>query len=53
MRTRDSSPRRRSCSGFVQNRLTIPRPEGYPEEAYLAAFRDTLAVLEKWLEESG
>ncbi|MFA5027304.1 MAG: MarR family transcriptional regulator [Candidatus Methylomirabilota bacterium] len=40
-------------SAFVQNRLTIPRPEDSPGETYLAAFRETLAVLEKWLDESG
>ncbi|MEI8189600.1 MAG: MarR family transcriptional regulator [candidate division NC10 bacterium] len=38
---------------FVRNRLAIPRPEDYPGETYLAAFRDTLAVLGTWLDESG
>lgn len=38
---------------LVQNRLSVPRPEDYPGEAYLAAFRNTLAVLETWLIESG
>ena len=38
---------------FVQNRLTIPRPEDSSGEVYLAAFLDTLAVLEAWLGEHG
>jgi hypothetical protein len=38
---------------FVRNRLTVPRPEDHPGETYLAAFQDTLAALETWLEENG
>jgi hypothetical protein len=40
-------------SAFVQNRLSIPRPEDSPGETYLTAFRDTLAILEAWLDENG
>jgi len=38
---------------LVRNRLAIPRPKDYAGETYLAAFRDTLAVLGTWLDGSG
>jgi hypothetical protein len=38
---------------FTRNQLAIPQPEDYPGEAYLAVFRETLAKLSKWLDESG
>jgi hypothetical protein len=38
---------------FTRNDLVIPQLGDYPGEAYLPAFRETLAALRKWLDESG
>lgn len=40
-------------AAFSLNRITIPQPEDSPGESYLTAFRETLAALEAWLDETG